>query len=180
MGLSIHTAQASSTASCDTRLHNCVGGVRMTSTAIEMVKHKIAGRIRPALRFLHNMSSSTPRSALCDWFLAGRTQAILPAPDTIKLPATSRRVQHLFAPSGLEILGPLGVMQIRVGLNLDMPLYWRIRFLQQDELSLRPILLFFGGGKYPFPGAFGLKVFLLNPIERPCSGALVPPIARAH
>jgi hypothetical protein len=54
-------------------------------------------------------------------------------------------------------------MRIRVGLNLDMPLDWRIRFLPQDELSLRSILLFFGSGKYPFPGAFGLKVFLLNP-----------------
>ena len=129
----------------------------MIATAIEMVHREIACSIRPALRFLHNMSSA-PRSALCDWFLAGRTQAILPSPDTVKLPATARRVQHVLAPSGLEVLFPLTVMRIRVGLNLDMPLDWRIRFVQQDELSLRSILLFFGGGKYPFPGAFGLKV----------------------
>src|SRR2546425_9434915 len=139
MGLSIHTAQASSTASCDTRLHNCVGGVRMTSTAIEMVKHKIAGRIRPALRFLHNMSSSTPTSVLRDWFLAGGTQAVLPSPDTVKLGTTSRRVQHLLAPSGLEILFPLRVMRVGGGLNLDVPLDWRVRFFQQGKSAVRGI-----------------------------------------
>jgi len=61
--------------------------------------------------------------------LAGRTQAILPSPDTVKLPAAARRVQHVLAPSGLEVLFPLTVMRIRVGLNLDVPLYWRIRFV---------------------------------------------------
>jgi hypothetical protein len=162
MGLSIHSAQASSKAFCDTRLHNCVCGVRTISTAIEMVHLEIACCIRPALRFLHDMAS-TPTSVLRDWFVAGGTQAVLPSPDTVKLATTSRRVQHLLAPPGLEILFPLRVMRVGGGLNLDVPLYWRVRFLQQGELALRAILLFFGGGKYPFPGPFGLKVFLLNP-----------------
>src|SRR2546428_2435299 len=91
MGLSIHTAQASPKASWDTRLHNCVGGVRTISTAIEMVHREIACCIRPALRFLHDMAS-TPTSVLRDWFVAGGTQAVLPSPDTVKLGTTSRRV----------------------------------------------------------------------------------------
>src|SRR5213593_89 len=162
MGLSIHTAQASPKASWDTRLHNCVCGVRMISTAIEMVQLEIACCIRPALRFLHDMAS-TPTSALRDWFVAGGTQTVLPSPDTVKRATTSRRVQHLLAPSGLEILFPLRIMRVGGGLNLDMPLYWRVRFLQQGELALRAILLVFGGDKYPVPGASGLKVFLLHP-----------------
>jgi len=47
MGLSIHTAQASIEASFDTRLHHCVFGVILISTAIQMVHLKFACRIRP-------------------------------------------------------------------------------------------------------------------------------------
>jgi hypothetical protein len=162
MRLSMHTAQASTKASFDTRYHNCIFGVLMISTAIEMVHLKVACCVRPALGSLHNMAD-IPRGALCDWLLTGRTHAILPSPDTIELPVTSRRVQHFLAPSGLEVLFPFGVMGIGVRFNLDMPLYWRIRFLQQDEISLRSILYFFCSGKYPLPGASGFKVLILNP-----------------
>ena len=84
MGLSIHTAQASAKASFDTRFHNCISGRLMISTAIEMVHLKVACGIRPALGSLHNMTN-IPGGALCDGFLAGRTHAILPSPNTVKL-----------------------------------------------------------------------------------------------
>ncbi len=84
MGLSIHTAQASAKASFDTRFHNCISGKLMISTAIEMVHLKVACCIRPALGSLHNMTN-IPGGALCDGFLAGRTHAILPSPNTVKL-----------------------------------------------------------------------------------------------
>ena len=123
MGLSVHTAQASPKASCDTRLHNCVCGVRTIATAIEMVHLEIACCIRPAVRFLHDMAS-TPTSVLRDWFVAGGTQAVLPSPDTVKLAATSRRVQHLHGSLLAEKLAchasvsttcgtPLGVVCVR-------------------------------------------------------------------
>jgi hypothetical protein len=87
MGLSIHTAQASAKASFDTRFHNCISGRLMISTAIEMVHLKVACGIRPALGSLHNMTN-IPGGALCDGFLAGRTHAILPSPNTVKLRTT--------------------------------------------------------------------------------------------
>ena len=65
MGLSIHTAQASTKASFDTRLHHCVLGLILMPTAIEMVHLEIACRIRPALRCFHN-TANIPRGALCD------------------------------------------------------------------------------------------------------------------
>jgi hypothetical protein len=52
-------------------------GVLMIPTAIEMVHSKIARCLRPALGSFHNIAN-IPRGALCDWFLTGRTQAILP------------------------------------------------------------------------------------------------------
>jgi Uncharacterised protein family (UPF0261) len=64
--------------------HHCSSGTLMTSTAIEMVHLKFACGIRHALGSFHNVTN-TPRGALCDWFLAGRTHAILPSPDTVKL-----------------------------------------------------------------------------------------------
>ena len=103
----------------------------MRPTAIEMVHLKVAGSIRPALRFLHTMAN-IPRGALGDGLLTVRTSAILPQPDPIELPTTPRRVQHFLAPPGFEILCPLGIMRIGIRFNLDMPLYWRIRFLEQD------------------------------------------------
>src|ERR1035437_9185818 len=162
MGLSIHTAQASPKASCDTQLHNCNFGTKTITTAIEMVHLKIACSIRSALRFFHNMAN-TPGSALCDRLLAVRTQAILPSPNTVQLPTTSRRVQIFLTPSGFEILFPVSVMRICVGFNLYMPLYWRIRFSQQGEIFACSILLFFCRGKHPVPVFSGFKVFLLNP-----------------
>ena len=49
MRLSAHTAQASTKASLDTRLHNVIFGVIRIPVAIEMVQLKIAGSIRPTL-----------------------------------------------------------------------------------------------------------------------------------
>ena len=84
MGLSIHTALASAKASFDTRFHNCSSGRLIISTAIEMVHLKVACCIRAAFGSFHNVTN-TPWGALCDWFLAGRTHAILRSPDTVKL-----------------------------------------------------------------------------------------------
>jgi hypothetical protein len=56
---------------------------------------------------------------------------------------------------------------IGIRFNLDMPLYWRIRFSEQDYFyfPLFSILSFFCGGKYPISGSFGFKVFLFNPFS---------------
>ena len=164
MGLSIHTAQASTKASFDTRLHTCISGVILISTAIEMVHLKIACSIRTALSFSHNMAN-IPWGALCDYLMTGRTHAALPLPDTVKLPATSRRVQHFLAPAGLEIRLPFWVVRIGVGFDLDMPLYWRSRFSQQNDFSSRSIFFFFCCGKYPIPGVLGFKIFLFDPAD---------------
>ncbi len=64
-------------ASRDTRLHHVAFGMRTISTAIEMVHLKIAGRIRTAVRFPHNMTNA-PRSIRCDWSLALRARTVLP------------------------------------------------------------------------------------------------------
>jgi len=82
MRLSEHTARASAKASVGTRLHNVVFGVIRIPLAIEMVHLEVAGGIRPAFSAWHNRASS-PRGALCDGLLTGRTQAILPSPDTV-------------------------------------------------------------------------------------------------
>ena len=74
---------------------------------------------------------------------------------------------------------PLRVVRIGVGFDLDMPLYWHVRFLQQGKLSLRSILFFFYGGKYPVPGTSGFEVFLLNPFGTFFLDAFLPPIATA-
>jgi hypothetical protein len=52
----------------------------------------------------------------------------------------------------LTVMLPFWVVRIGVGADLDMPLDWRIRFLQQGELSLRSIFLFFCGGSSPVRG----------------------------
>ena len=114
MGLSIHTAQASAKASFDTRFHNCISGRLMISTAIEMVHLKVACGIRPALGSLHNMTN-IPGGALCNGFLAGRTHAILPSPNTVKLRTAfgaswSRATTTLSAPGdrqGVDGASPL-------------------------------------------------------------------------
>ena len=81
----------------------------------------------------------------------------------MKFPSILGRAQHFLAPPGLEIRLPFWIMRIGVGFNLDMPLYWRIRFAQQDELSTLAILLFFCGGKCPGAGASGFEILLLDP-----------------
>jgi hypothetical protein len=65
---------------------NCISGRLTISTAIEMVHLKVACGMRPALGSLHihNMTN-IPGGALCDGFLADRTHAILPSPNTVKL-----------------------------------------------------------------------------------------------
>lgn len=60
VGLSTHVAQAFTKATFDTRFHHCVSGVMLVSTAIEMVRPKIACRIRPALSLSHNMANVLP------------------------------------------------------------------------------------------------------------------------
>ena len=137
-------------------------GVNLIPTAIEMVHLKIACRIRPALRFLHN-TANIPRGALCDSRLTDRTQAILAVPDAVKFPSILGRTQHFLAPAGLEIRRPCWIMRIGVGFDLDMPLYRRIRFAQQDEFSSLPIFWFFCGGKCPGAGASGFEMLLLDP-----------------
>ena len=132
------------------------------STAIEMVQREIACGSRPTFPLFHNMAS-TPRGVLCHGGQTGRTETLLPLPDTVERCAATRRVQHFLAPSGFEIRFPLRFVRIGVGFDLDMPLYWRVRFLHQDELSLRSIFFFFCGGKYPVPAPSGFEVFLLNP-----------------
>ena len=122
-----------SKASFDTRLHHLFCGIKQTTTAVEMVHLKIADRIRSALGFQPNMAN-IPRSLPCDQLLTGRTHALLSLPNTIKLTATFRRVQHFLAPSGLEVRYPLWVVRIGVRFNLEMPFYWRIRLIQQDML----------------------------------------------
>lgn len=63
-------------------------GILMTPTAIEMVYSKIARCVRTAFGFFHNVAN-IPRDALCDFIMTGRTYAILPEPDPVKLPPTS-------------------------------------------------------------------------------------------
>ena len=69
---------------------------------------------------------------------------------------------------GFEVLFPCRVVRIGVRFDLDMPLYWRVAFVKQDYLSLRPIFSFFFGSKYSIPDASGLKVLRFNPF-----GALI-------
>jgi hypothetical protein len=82
MRRSEHTARASAKACFDTRLHNVVFGVIRIPMAIEMVHWEVADGIRPAFSAMHNVTSS-PRGALCDGLLTGRTHAILPSPDSV-------------------------------------------------------------------------------------------------
>ena len=85
----------------------------MRPTTIEMVHQKVACGVCSALSFFHNMAN-IPRAVLCDSFLTGRTHSILPQPDTIEFPPTSRRVQHFLAPTGFEIPLPFRVVRIGV------------------------------------------------------------------
>ena len=118
MRLSMHTAQASTKASSDTRYHNCIFGILMISTATEMVHLTVACCIRSALGSLRNIANIA-RGAFCGQLLTGRTHAILPSPDTVKLPPTFRGVQHFLAPSGLEILLPFWVVWIGVSISFS-------------------------------------------------------------
>ena len=125
-----------------------------------MVHLKVACCIRPAVSSLHNMRN-IPAGVHCDGLKTVGAHAILPEPDTVKLTTPSRRVQHLLAPSGFEVRRPLRIVRIGARFDLDMPFYWRVRYLQQGDLSCRAILFFFCGGKYPVPEAFRLEVFQL-------------------
>jgi hypothetical protein len=156
-----------SKASFDTRLQHLFCGIKQTTTAVEMVHLKITDCIRSALGFPPNMAN-IPGSLLCDQSLTGRAHARLSLPNTIKLTATFRRVQHFLAPPGLEVRFPLWVVWIGVRFNLEMPFYWRIRLIKQDMLFLRSIFAFLCGGKYPMSSPSGFKVFVLNP-----SGSLI-------
>jgi hypothetical protein len=137
-------------------------GVLRRSTAIEMANLKVAGCIRPAGSPLHSVCN-IPADVHCEGLLAVGARAILLQPDTVQLTVASRRVPHLLTPSGFEVRRTLRIVWIGIRFDLDMPLYWRVRFLQQGDLSCRAILLFFCGGKYPVPEAFGLEVFDFYP-----------------